>query len=231
MSHGLQMQAAYTFSRSYTNTAYDVYNDPNIKRYGAYAYYRPQRLAITYNWDIPFGKHEGLLDKLAGGWNVSGVTIVQDGTPLTLTDTRGGVCLWLWPRIDTNFHRRVCSGNGQRKRGHLGRSRTAVGRRTRRPRLLQQGCFSFDRPPGSRKRRKSDWRMEMPDTGLSLVRASLTSMRRSRRPPRWAASARTRPWYSVRSSSTCSTIHSSTLRAAHSWTSPTQRLGRSPASR
>jgi hypothetical protein len=90
MSHGLQMQAAYTFSRSFTNTAYDVYNDPNIKRYGPYAYYRPHRLAITYAWDLPFGKHEGLLDKVAGGWNVSGVTIVQDGTPLTLTDTRGG---------------------------------------------------------------------------------------------------------------------------------------------
>jgi hypothetical protein len=90
MSRGFEMQAAYTFSRSYTNTAYDVYNDPNIKRYGAYAYYRPQRLAITYDWDIPLGKHEGLVGKLASGWNLSGVTIVQDGTPLTVTDTRGG---------------------------------------------------------------------------------------------------------------------------------------------
>jgi hypothetical protein len=90
MSHGLQMQAAYTFSRSFTNTAYDVYNDPNIKRYGPYAYYHPQRVAITYDWNIPFGSHEGLLGKIASGWDLSGVTIVQDGTPLTITDTRGG---------------------------------------------------------------------------------------------------------------------------------------------
>jgi hypothetical protein len=90
MSHGLEMQAAYTFSRSYTNTAYAVYNDPNIKHYGEYAYYRPQRLALTYDWNVPFGRHEGILGKVAEGWNLSGVTIVQDGTPLTLTDTRGG---------------------------------------------------------------------------------------------------------------------------------------------
>jgi Carboxypeptidase regulatory-like domain len=90
MSHGIQMQAAYTYSRAFTNTAYAVYNDPNVKRYGPYAYYRPQRLAITYDWNLPLGAHEGLLGKVANGWNLSGVTIVQDGTPLTITDTRGG---------------------------------------------------------------------------------------------------------------------------------------------
>jgi hypothetical protein len=31
-----------------------------------------------------------LVGKLANGWNLSGVTIVQDGTPLSITDTRGG---------------------------------------------------------------------------------------------------------------------------------------------
>jgi hypothetical protein len=30
------------------------------------------------------------LGKVASGWNLAGVTVVQDGTPLTITDTRGG---------------------------------------------------------------------------------------------------------------------------------------------
>ena len=30
------------------------------------------------------------LEKVASGWNLAGVTVVQDGTPLTVSDTRGG---------------------------------------------------------------------------------------------------------------------------------------------
>ena len=36
------------------------------------------------------GNHDGFLGKVASGWNVAGVTVVQDGTPLTITDSRGG---------------------------------------------------------------------------------------------------------------------------------------------
>jgi hypothetical protein len=41
-------------------------------------------------WNLPLGTHQGLLDRLTSGWGFSGVTVVQDGTPLTITDTRGG---------------------------------------------------------------------------------------------------------------------------------------------
>jgi hypothetical protein len=87
-SHGFQMQAAYTFSRAFS--APFAYKDPNITKYGLNSAYRPQRLAITYSWDLPLGTHEGFLGKIANGWNLAGVTTVQDGTPLTVTDSRGG---------------------------------------------------------------------------------------------------------------------------------------------
>ncbi|MGD0909604.1 MAG: carboxypeptidase regulatory-like domain-containing protein, partial [Candidatus Acidiferrales bacterium] len=87
-SHGFQMQAAYTFSRAFSTPF--TYNDPNITKYGLNSAYRPQRLAITYSWDLPLGTHEGFLGKIANGWNLAGVTTVQDGTPLTVTDSRGG---------------------------------------------------------------------------------------------------------------------------------------------
>jgi hypothetical protein len=87
-SHGFQMQAAYTFSRAFT-TPFN-FNDPNISHYALNAAYRPQRLAMTYSWDLPLGSHRGFVEKLTKGWNLAGVTTVQDGTPLTVTDTRGG---------------------------------------------------------------------------------------------------------------------------------------------
>ncbi len=97
MSHGLTLQAAYTWSKSlndFTNAANNSANsgDPNNFRqqYGPNPNYHPQRLALNYSWDLPLGHTEGLVGKLANGWNLSGVTIVQDGTPLSITDTRGG---------------------------------------------------------------------------------------------------------------------------------------------
>jgi hypothetical protein len=65
-------------------------NDPNIYVYGENAGYHPQRLAISYLWNLPLGNHQGMMGKLTSGWGLSGVTFIQDGTPLTITDTRGG---------------------------------------------------------------------------------------------------------------------------------------------
>jgi hypothetical protein len=91
ISHGLMLQAAYTWSRSFTTGTLGS-NDPNdhAQQYGLNPSYYPQRLAVNYSWDLPFGHPEGLKGKLVNGWNLSGVTIRQDGTPLTITDARGG---------------------------------------------------------------------------------------------------------------------------------------------
>jgi hypothetical protein len=90
LSHGLSFQANYTWAKSIDQIT--TSNDPNntAQQYGLNPGYRPQRLTVNYNWDLPFGHPEGLLGKLANGWTVSGVTTVQDGLPLTVVDTRGG---------------------------------------------------------------------------------------------------------------------------------------------
>ncbi len=91
LSHGLTLDAAYTFSRAFTNVP-SVFNDPlNLRaQYGLNTAYRPQRLTIDYSWDIPTGHLTGVASKLLGGWNLSGITTIQDGQPLLITDTRGG---------------------------------------------------------------------------------------------------------------------------------------------
>jgi hypothetical protein len=96
-SHGLTMQAAYTFARALSTSTYQIYNDQNNPGSGPNSLYRPQRLTVNYSYDLPFGKHEGFLGMVASGWNLAGVTVVQDGQPQTITDTRGGTIYGFGP--------------------------------------------------------------------------------------------------------------------------------------
>jgi hypothetical protein len=89
-SHGFQMQAQYTFSRLFDTGIYNGFNDPRYPQYGLDSGYRPQRFTINYSYDLPLGNHDGLLGKITSGWSLAGVTVVQDGQPLTIEDTRGG---------------------------------------------------------------------------------------------------------------------------------------------
>jgi hypothetical protein len=96
LSHGLQFQAAYTWSAADVN--YFVGNPaatqpgiaPAISEYGPNSQYRPQRLVVNYGWALPFGNHRGVLGLLASGWNWSGVVVIQGGTSLVITDSRDG---------------------------------------------------------------------------------------------------------------------------------------------
>lgn len=97
MSYGLQLQAAYTLSRATSTATYINNNDPLVPHSGANPNYRPHRFSINYSYDLPFGTHQGWLNKVAGGWSLSGVTVVQTGTPLTITDTRGGTIYGFGP--------------------------------------------------------------------------------------------------------------------------------------
>jgi hypothetical protein len=89
-------------------------NDPDNFRqqYGPNPNYRPQRLAINYSWDIPTGRREGMMGRLVNGWNVSGVTIAQDGTPLTITDTRGGTIYGFGGGSPVVSRAQFCTGMG-----------------------------------------------------------------------------------------------------------------------
>ncbi len=108
-SHGLLLQASYTWSKLMTNinspeagggisapgnvlSGGASSNDPLdfAQQYGLAAFNRPQRLVIAYSYDLPYHNTEGLSGKLLGGWSVSGVTTIQDGEPFTVIDGNAG---------------------------------------------------------------------------------------------------------------------------------------------
>jgi hypothetical protein len=90
VSHGLTMQASYTWARVLGTADHFFYNNPLVPNNGPSGNYRPQRLSVSYSYDLPTGHHEGFVGKFTNGWNLSGVTIVQNGLPLTLTNSQGG---------------------------------------------------------------------------------------------------------------------------------------------
>ena len=64
-SHGLQMQAAYTWARGFDTSSYIGSKMPLLPLvYGPMPYLRPQRFSVDYVYDLPFGKHEGITASL-----------------------------------------------------------------------------------------------------------------------------------------------------------------------
>ena len=54
-------------------------------------YDRPQRLVVSYVYNFPrFNSGEGFTGHALSGWSLAGVTTVQSGNPITLSDSRGG---------------------------------------------------------------------------------------------------------------------------------------------
>lgn len=98
-SYGLTFQASYTWSKDLgdVNGSLSGANEANSgnpmylnQQYGPLYFNHPQRLILNYAYDLPLGQHNGFLGYMLGGWNISGVTTIQDGTPLTMTDSTGG---------------------------------------------------------------------------------------------------------------------------------------------
>ncbi len=100
-SHGFQMQAAYTYGRTFTDVRGASWvaggsfssNDPSNRAqlHGPADFDRPQRLVVNYTYQAPdFEGAKGFAGKALSGWGLSGVTIVQSGQSFSLTDTRGG---------------------------------------------------------------------------------------------------------------------------------------------
>jgi hypothetical protein len=108
--HGLQttvsrrwgggyFQAAYTYSKSTDatstgntafNTAYNDQSDINASR-GLSDFDRPHRFVVSYVYNLPiFQSATGFKGAALGGWSISGVTIVQSGTPFSIFDSGAG---------------------------------------------------------------------------------------------------------------------------------------------
>jgi len=92
-SHGLGFQAGDTWSKNLSNVGFDAANINRStdlwQQYGPTPYSRPHRFVLSYQYDLPF-KAKGMLNQVAEGWTISGLTTIQSGNPLTLFDNRGG---------------------------------------------------------------------------------------------------------------------------------------------
>jgi hypothetical protein len=102
-SQGLYFQANYTFSKNLTDTIgtsqqlFEPYlqnQNPDLDKQRADF---DQTHVFNFNgiYQLPFGKgkmflnHGGLLDRIVGGWEISGLLQMSTGSPITFVDTRG----------------------------------------------------------------------------------------------------------------------------------------------
>jgi len=86
-SHGLQMQAAYTFSKSldWASSFEETVNPFNYKASRALSLFNSaQRFVINYYWDLPVPKYSGFKGKVLDDWSMSGIIQFQSGFPIRI---------------------------------------------------------------------------------------------------------------------------------------------------
>lgn len=98
LSRGLSFNIIYTFSKSIdtgseaTFTGVDT-NAPSSKQGGAArslrglsGFHAAHRFVASYSYMLPFFRtQEGVIGRILGGWNITGVTTLQSGNPFTVT--------------------------------------------------------------------------------------------------------------------------------------------------
>ncbi len=91
-SNGFKLSVAYTYSRSFDNGSdkrnvlWNTYDEAGF--WGPSSYDRPHALVLSYIYDLPFLRDQkSLLANILGGWQMSGVTWIQSGTPFSITRT------------------------------------------------------------------------------------------------------------------------------------------------
>ena len=105
ISQGLTVLANYTWSKTLTNADAEyptqsawngngtsgALNTYNLKvEKGLSQFDMPQRLVLSYTYQLPFGKGKrfanqgGIVNVLAGGWQIAGVQTYSSGTPLSV---------------------------------------------------------------------------------------------------------------------------------------------------
>ncbi len=86
----------YTYSRGLTNAQNDYSSAPQntynlAAEYGPAVYNRTNIVSIDGVWDLPWMRdQQGLMGRIVGGWEVSGLYAINSGLPLTPTMSGGG---------------------------------------------------------------------------------------------------------------------------------------------
>jgi hypothetical protein len=106
-SNGLQIQAAYTWSRYFDEVSSlegSAFNFPGVNpfspanMYGPSQSDAPQRLVVNYTYTLPFYKFGHRWKRLTDDWNLSGIYTLQHGFPI--------------PVFDLLAHSLTCDDNG-----------------------------------------------------------------------------------------------------------------------
>jgi hypothetical protein len=86
---GLELNAAYTYSHSIDDSS--DYNDTgfvnsyDLNSYRASSNFdQRHNITIAYVYDLPFFKGRGLTHTFLGGWQWSGITLIQSGSPFSV---------------------------------------------------------------------------------------------------------------------------------------------------
>ncbi len=93
MTHGIQADAHYTWSRTrdmstHSNGGGQTMDNYDIGRdYGPANWDIPHRFVASYIYDVPFLKDSSnaILKYVVAGWQVSGLTTIQSGSPVNIT--------------------------------------------------------------------------------------------------------------------------------------------------
>ena len=98
MSHGFQVGFSYTYShatdeQSALGLFYNGNNPQNLRSgYGLSDYDRKHVINFTYTYELPkFFSLSSWKGKVADGWAISGLTIIQSGQPYSVIDYTGAV--------------------------------------------------------------------------------------------------------------------------------------------
>jgi hypothetical protein len=86
-SHGVQLQAAYTFSKSldWASSFEETVNPFDWKASRALSLFNSkQRFVVNYVWDLPVRKYHGAAGKILDDWQLSGIVQFQSGFPIRI---------------------------------------------------------------------------------------------------------------------------------------------------
>jgi hypothetical protein len=98
LSHGLQVGFSYTYShatdeQSAMGLFYNGNNPLDLRSgYGLSDYDRKHVINFTYRYELPkFVSGSSFMSKIANGWSITGLTVIQSGQPYSVVDYSGAV--------------------------------------------------------------------------------------------------------------------------------------------
>jgi len=115
LTHGLQFQLSYTYSKSIDNaSSFENIIKPTCDRCNRSLslFDARQRLVLSYLWQLPVPQYRGAKGRVLNGWAVSGITSFQTGFPVRIQSNNDSELMYSYdfelpgkPDLIAPFHR------------------------------------------------------------------------------------------------------------------------------